>query len=1250
MLNISLFGKLEVTRDGTPVEISSQPAQLLLSYLVLNAGTLHRRDRLAGLLWPDSDEIHARNNLRQALWRLRKAIGQEYILINRTSLGWNPDAEYQSDVATLEERGVEDPSADALIRSVSVYDDILLPGYYDDWVVLEQERWQAVFEQRMQKLLDRLCDEARWREVLEWAERWIAHGDVPEPAYRALMLAHAALGDRASAAADFQRCKGVLAEELAVEPSEETIALYQRIRDGEVAPATMARRRPLDLKPKPPAFLDPDVQVAAGPPEPFVGREAELGRLAGFLENALAGRGQVAFVSGEAGWGKTRLLAEFAHRAQERQPDLIVVSGVCTAFTETGDPYLPFREILRMLCADVEQGWAAGHVTRDHALRLWHLLPWVVEALVRQGRHLIDILVPAEALLQRAAAHESIDPNLLGELQTVMGRRRARPQQTGVDQERIFEEVAHLLQTMSSTQPLLLILDDLHWADVSSLSLLFHLGRHLPDSKLLLLGAYRPEDLSLHRDGQEHPLASILAEFKRSYGDVWLALGDKEGTGRRFVDALLDREPNRLGEGFRARLASNTRGHPLFTVEMLRELEDHGMVYQDETGHWVDSPAITWGALPGRVEGVIERRINRLDPRLQQALAAASVEGEDFTAEVVAQVRGVRESEMVGLLSGDLAKRHYLVRATGIQRLGQRRISSYRFSHNLFQKYLYDTLDPVERVYLHEAVGKALENLYQGHTGEIAVRLASHFQEAGRLRKAVDYWAQAGDAASLVYANTEAIAHYSQAIDLARRIEGDVGDLTLLYMSLGRVLELDSQFDRVLGTYQAMEKLALQRGDRPMELASLLARATVHAVPTAIHNPDRARELGQRALDLAGELGDQAAEAKILWSLSLANYFANRLSEAINCGERSLALARELDLVEQIAQTLNDLGGMIYLYSGHIDQAQKLLREASDRWRALGNVPMLADSLSGSCIASAYAGEYERAIALSEEALRTSRFIENLWGQSYARWTIGDVFRERGEYSRAIEASEKCIRQGELAGFLAAQTYTRTKLALIYGDLGLLERGIQLAEIVLNLAETRDLRVHSILALGVLAHLYVLKGDLAQAEAFIDQGNKDVSRETWAVFYLAVLSADAELALGQGDFERAVTVTEDLLVRLRRYGMRSGLPEALYLQGRALSGLGQIGAARDRLREARAEAEQMGSRRLLWPILSALGELEEDGTQARRLRQSAREIVGTIAGQIDQSELRASFLKQPKVRAVLEAVNIIESPNGEREP
>ena len=176
MLDVQLLGKFEIRRDGQVIEIPLRPAQSLLAYLLLNADKSVRREKLAGLLWPDSDEAGARNNLRQTLWRLRSVIGDDYFVTDRVAVGVNAQADYQLDADTLQQVVDATTTADQLISVVSVYEDRLLPGFYDEWVLLEQERLQAIFEDRMQRLLDRLVEAGRWREAREWAEWWIARG------------------------------------------------------------------------------------------------------------------------------------------------------------------------------------------------------------------------------------------------------------------------------------------------------------------------------------------------------------------------------------------------------------------------------------------------------------------------------------------------------------------------------------------------------------------------------------------------------------------------------------------------------------------------------------------------------------------------------------------------------------------------------------------------------------------------------------------------------------------------------------------------------------------------------------------------------------------------------------------------------------------------------------------------------------------------------------------------------------------
>jgi WD40 repeat protein/ABC-type sugar transport system substrate-binding protein/DNA-binding SARP family transcriptional activator len=239
MLQVRLLGQFDVRSAGKRIDIPSRAGQSLLAYLLLNAGTPQRRERLAGLLWPDTSDENARHNLRTELWRIRKALGSrdaadhDYLLTEDLTITFNPDAQFWLDVNQLQRPTSTDGPLNDLIGQLTLYQGELLPGFYDDWIVLERERLQAVFERDMKRLLERLCEEQRWATVLEWSERWIALGQTPEPAYRALMAAYAALGDRAKAVATYERCQAALEQELGVEPSPETRSLYDRLLRGE---------------------------------------------------------------------------------------------------------------------------------------------------------------------------------------------------------------------------------------------------------------------------------------------------------------------------------------------------------------------------------------------------------------------------------------------------------------------------------------------------------------------------------------------------------------------------------------------------------------------------------------------------------------------------------------------------------------------------------------------------------------------------------------------------------------------------------------------------------------------------------------------------------------------------------------------------------------------------------------------------------------------------------------------------------
>jgi predicted ATPase/DNA-binding SARP family transcriptional activator len=329
MLAVRLLGQFDVRLDDAPVEIPLRSAQSLLAYLMLTAGLTHRREKLAGLFWPEAAEASARQSLRQALWQLRRAFGsreQEFLIADTQSLSFNAQAGYWLDAAILQQATTPATPTEELMQAVAVYTGELLPGFYDDWVALEREHLAAVFERQMQRLLERLEAERAWPALSDWAERWLAFGQVPEPAFRGLMVARAAQGDLAGAAAAYQRCRDDLARELGVEPSAQTQALYEQLRQGRPLAAAPAAAPGLEARYELQGEIGrgaTDVLSRSERPRhnlpaaltSFIGRGKELADVSHLLGNT-----RLLTLTGVGGTGKTRLALQLAWSVVDDYP------------------------------------------------------------------------------------------------------------------------------------------------------------------------------------------------------------------------------------------------------------------------------------------------------------------------------------------------------------------------------------------------------------------------------------------------------------------------------------------------------------------------------------------------------------------------------------------------------------------------------------------------------------------------------------------------------------------------------------------------------------------------------------------------------------------------------------------------------------------------------------------------------------------------------------------------------------------
>lgn len=321
MLRIRLLGQFEITADGKPVELTSRFAQSLLAYLLLTPGVAHRREKLAGMLWPDTEETSARRSLRQILWQIRRALGAHgntLLDVDDLTIAFAAHADVWIDAAQVTQSINADTTIDQLLATVQASGGELLPGFYDEWVMLERERIQAQAERKFQMLLDRLVEHGRWEEVLHWAEHWIALGTSPEPAYRALMFAHAALGDSAHVAEVYRRCLDALQRDLGVEPSSQTRLLFEKLRAGEGVVAYA----PLVATPYP-SPLTP-LHNLPNQLTSFIGRQKELAEIHRLLSPSAThqtanhihdGGGEsvrLLTLTGPGGTGKTRLAIQAA--------------------------------------------------------------------------------------------------------------------------------------------------------------------------------------------------------------------------------------------------------------------------------------------------------------------------------------------------------------------------------------------------------------------------------------------------------------------------------------------------------------------------------------------------------------------------------------------------------------------------------------------------------------------------------------------------------------------------------------------------------------------------------------------------------------------------------------------------------------------------------------------------------------------------------------------------------------------------
>ena len=1029
-LKLSFFGAFQATLGNKPLRnFRSAKVEGLLIYLALNAAQPCARDVLAALFWPDETERMAKQNLRQSLFRLRKVLGdidskqEPHLLVTRSTVQFNRNSSYSLDVADF----LAALNRGELETAVSLYHNDLLLSFscdsrpFDEWLRQDRERLHRLALEALHQLTADHLANTDFQKARHYAQQQLILEPWREEAHRQLMQALASLGERTAALAQYETCRSTLAEELGIEPSKETAVLARRIRDAQLV-------RPSHLQ------IEPAVQRLN---IPFVGRKTEFETLVKAYQQASQLGLQLVTVQGNAGIGKTRLTEQFVTWAVTQGADLLYGRSFQTS---SGLSYQPIIHLMRQR---IERENAPEDLLSD----LW--LSQLTRLLPELRDRYPDLPTP------------TIEEN------------SAR--------QHLFEAVTRLIQALAARQPLVLFIDDWHWADSGSLDLLHYAAVRWSEEKLpiLLVLTLRQEVIS-----ESDELQRWLDQINHATNHTLLQMGElSQQETTQLIDQLVtsktdgsDRATQQLTDW----LFAETGGQPLFLTETLKALVDDVLVQPVEND---SSWGVDWskfdtqsasGVVLHSIQQIVQSWLARISPEAKGVLTAVSVLAQNATFDHLRHITGLDELDTLNALDGLLEKQ--LLQEVDTPSILPNPDPVYSFTHQKVSDVVYAEAGTARRRLLHRRTFELLQQL-----ATPAADLAHHALNAGLLAETVHHSLIAGNEALGLFAVRVAIPHYQTIWNLIEQqgwpetISG--ADKQTLFVNLGRAYELAEEWALAQKIYEAMITEARAMGASAMEWLGLnrLARVFIffgkdqQQILTLLEKAYAVAEQNEDRLGIAETNSSFAHVTRIYDDLPLARSYT----------ERALRIARELNHPQLIARQLITLSS-IHIQRREWEEAEQCALEASQIYADAGYQILASDSLRDVGIAQLMTGKPQEALRTLEETAAFSRQIENFWGETECTWKLAHTHLELGHYGIAFKLLKEAASMTRKLGLSAMIDITAIVASIAYQKIMAFDIAQEKALEVINIAAERP--VFEVLldwAKSELCAAYVLADGLA---------------------------------------------------------------------------------------------------------------------------------------------------------------------------
>ncbi|MGZ4250762.1 MAG: ATP-binding protein, partial [Solirubrobacteraceae bacterium] len=941
-------------------------------------------------------------------------------------------------------------------------------------------------------------------EVVSDLEALVREQPYRERPHGQLMLALYRCGRQADALAAFRRVRQLLLEELAVEPSTQLRELEQRILRQDPELMTPVATRLTDSASVPEAVsgardaVDRAAQslpapLRLTPRTPFVGREAEEHLTHEAVEEARHGTRRIIVIGGEPGVGKTRLAARAALEAH----DLGFGTYWAAAAERVGAPYAIWLTALSELVEEAPRELVES-VGRRYGGELARLVPWLGE------------LAP-----EASRAHTS-DPE--------------------TERYLMFQAVIALLEAVSTVTSVALVLDDIHWADAPSLALLEHVAAATAHLPLFIAATFRESDLEAG-----HPLSDTLAALHRVDGVERVTLeGLTSNEVAELMAAIAGHDMGAAELELAAEIASETDGNPFFVVQILRHLQEHGEIAQDESGRWSVS-GLRRLTLPPSIREVVAGRIHRLGDETEAILNVAAVIGQTFDIQVLARVMQRNEDDLLDPLEAAV-RAVVLIEST-------ERVGRFTFAHALFRRSLYDGVGATRRGSTHRLVAEAIEELGVAESGEHLNELAYHWIASGRSpRKAVAYAQRAGEHALAQLAPDHAVGWFEQALSVVGPDERDLATRCDLLIGLGEAKRQvgDASFrDCLLDASGVAERLDDTTRMTRAALANTLG-------PFGAAGPPDLQRIQALRRTLHRLPADGPHVALLRATLAKEVYYGGDPHGGVELGEQALALARQGSDRRELARVMSFTAAIspITPLEDHAARVRELAMLGDEfvdpdlQFRA-ANMGFIHAMHSGDreALNAALASMHTLADAIGQPVLRWT----TLWAQSAHQWITGDLdAAERLTMQAAAVARAHNIPEGLLITF--------GQLLAVRSEQDRLEELVEPLE--------RQLERNPRLRLLHLTHGYLAAetGRLAEAEAVLADLAADGFTFEFDRTRAFNLARCADIALRIGALDAAPALYEALSPHRAEFATPAGISSRGSVElnlGRLASALGR---------------------------------------------------------------------------------------------